>query len=57
MNWAQFKDPVSHTSLAGAVVASWSPGWVAGSSPFTVMTNSFVTEFAEFNENILEKLK
>ena len=32
MNWAQFKDPVSHMCLAGAVVASWSPtkevaGW------------------------------
>ena len=24
MNWAQFKDPVSHTCLASAVVASWS---------------------------------
>ena len=24
MNWAQFKDPVSHMCLAGAVVASWS---------------------------------
>ena len=23
MNWAQFKDPVSHMCLAGAVVASW----------------------------------
>ena len=31
MNWAQFKDPVSHMSLVGAVVASWSltqkDGW------------------------------
>ena len=24
MNWAQFKDPVSHMFLAGSVVASWS---------------------------------
>ena len=24
MNWSQFKDPVSHTCLVGAVVASWS---------------------------------
>ena len=24
MNWAQFKDPVSHMCIAGAVVASWS---------------------------------
>ena len=23
MNWAQFKDPVSHMCLAGAVVARW----------------------------------
>ena len=34
--------------LAGAVVASWSlTQEVADSSPFTVMTNIFVTEFAE----------
>ena len=40
MNWAEFKDPVSHMCLAGAVVASWSlTQEVAGSSPFTVMTN------------------
>ena len=24
MNWAQFKDPVSHMCFAGAVVTSWS---------------------------------
>ena len=24
MNWSQFKVPVSHMCLAGAVVASWS---------------------------------
>ena len=35
MNWTQFKDPVSHMCLAGAVVASWSlTQEVAGSSPF-----------------------
>ena len=50
MNWDQFKDPVSHMCLAGAVVASWSlTQEVAGLSPFTVMTNIFVTEFAEFS--------
>ena len=39
--------------LAGAVVASWSlTQEVGGSSPFTVMTNTFLTEFAEFSENI-----
>ena len=36
MNWAQFKDPVSHMYLAGAVVANWSlTKEVTGSSPFT----------------------
>ena len=24
MNWAQFKDPISHMCLAGAVVVCWS---------------------------------
>ena len=51
MNWVQFKEPVSHMCVAGAVVASWSltqkDDWVAGSSPFTEMTNIFVTEFSE----------
>ena len=51
MKWAQFKDPVSHVCLAGAVVASWSlTQEVVGLIPFTVMTNIFVTEFAEFIE-------
>ena len=41
--------------LAGAVVASWSlTQEVAGSSPFTVMTNIYVTEFAEFSETFRE---
>ena len=35
-----FKVPVSHTCLAGIVVASWSlTQEIAGLSPFTVMTN------------------
>ena len=35
MNWAQFKDPVSHMCLAGTVVESWFlTQEVAGSSPF-----------------------
>ena len=43
MNCTPFKDPVSRMYLAGAVVASWSVRQeVAGSSPFTVMTNIFV---------------
>ena len=34
MNWAQYKDPVSHMCLAGAVVTSWSfAPEGAGSSP------------------------
>ena len=42
MNWAQFKDPVSHMCLAGTLVASQSVTQeVAGLSPFTVMTNIF----------------
>ena len=46
MNWAQFKDPVSHVCLAGDVVAPRSlTQEVAGSSPFI-----------EFSENIYEKL-
>ena len=58
MNWGKFKDPVSHMCLPGAVVASRSlTQEVAGSSPFTVVRNTFVTEFAEFSENIKGKLK
>ena len=39
--------------LAGSVIASWSLTQdVAGSSPFTVMTNIFVFEFTEFIENV-----
>ena len=48
MNWSQFKDPVYHICLAGTVVASLSlTQEVAGSSPFTVRKNIFVTEFSE----------
>ena len=45
MNWAQFKDPVSHMYLAGTVVASWSlMQEMAGLSPFSVVS--------EFSKNI-----
>ena len=55
MNWAQFKDPVSHMCLVGAVVASWSlTREVASLRPFTVMTNIIVTEFSEFMETFRE---
>ena len=50
MNWGQFKDPACYLCLAGTVVASL-PQEVAGSNPFTVITNIFVTEFSEFKEN------
>ena len=59
MNWAQFKDLVSHMCLASNVVASSSlTQEVAVSNPFncTVMTNIFVTEFSEFGENIYENI-
>ena len=53
MNWAKLNDSVSNMCLAGAMVAPWYLKQdVAGSSPFTVMTNIAVTEFAEFIENI-----
>ena len=55
MNWAQFKDPVSHMCLVGAVVACWFlTQEVAGSSPFNVIIY-FVTEFSEFSEKHLGK--
>ena len=48
MNWVQFKDTVSHTCLAGTVVTSCSfIQEMAGSNPFTAMTNIFVTKFSE----------
>ena len=47
MNWAQFKDPVSHICLAGIVVASWSLiQEVVGSSSFDEQI-LFVAEFGE----------
>ena len=51
MNQNQFKYPVSHMCLAGAVVASWSlTQEVTGSNPFTVMTNIFVTVLSQFRK-------
>ena len=51
MNRSQFKDPISHMCLLGAVVAFWSlTREVVGSSPFTVMTNIFVSKVTEFSE-------
>ena len=60
MNWSQFKDPVSHLCVAGAVVASWSLTIVAAGS------NLFDDKFSEniwgklnflTEENILESDK
>ena len=49
MNWAQFKDPVSHMCHAGAVVTSWSLiEEVTGSSPFN--EKYFVTEIVELRQ-------
>ena len=44
LGW-QFKD-------CGILVSYTRGGWLAGSSPFTVMTNIFVIEFSEFSKNI-----
>ena len=42
---------------AGTVVASWSlTREVAGTKPFTVVTNILFTKFSEFNENIEGKI-
>ena len=55
MNWAQFKYPVSHMCLAGAVVASWFlTQEVAGLNPFTVMTNIFVNSVKTFRKNSIK---
>ena len=57
MNWAQFKDLVSHMCLAGTVVACWSltqevAGWQVR---VLLMSYIFITEFAEFSEKHLGK--
>ena len=58
MNLGQFKDPVSYMCVAGAMVTSSSLAQeMAGSNPFTVMTNISVTEFSKFKEIISGKLK
>ena len=60
MNWVQFNDCVSHMCLAGTLVAPWSLTQEAtGLSPFTVMTNIFVSEFSvkTFRENSIAMKK
>ena len=53
IQWIQQIQGIWYMHLAGTVVASWSLAYeVAGSSFFTVISNMFVAEFSEFNENI-----
>ena len=52
MNQDQFKDPVHHMCLAGTVIATWSlTQEMAGSNPFTVMTNIQRIQGKTFREN------
>ena len=55
MNWAQFKDPISHMCLAGAVVTCWSLTQEVAAWQVRVLLMSyfFVTELAEFSEKHL----
>ena len=52
MNWGQFKDPVCHLCLAGAMVVSWSLTQEVAGLNNLFKHNIFVTEVIEFSENI-----
>ena len=52
VNEVPFKDPICRMCLAGAVMASWS--FTQEVADFTVITNIFVTVFAEFSETVKE---
>ena len=54
MNWAQFKDPVSHMCLSGAVVACWFVAQeVAGSNThFLKKKISSSTDYVDSSEFI-----
>ena len=56
MNWGQFKDPFCYLYHSGAVITFCFlyKRFVGSNSPFD--SNSFVTVFAEFRENISGKL-
>ena len=60
MNWVQFKVPVSHMCLAGAVVVCWSlteemAGW-QGFEPFYCNNKIFLSlNSAEFSEKHIGK--
>ena len=47
MNYSQFKDPVSHIYLAGAVVVSWSQTQGIADWNGLLKTKIFVTEFSK----------
>ena len=48
MNWAQFRDTISHECLAGAVIACWSlTQEVAGWQARVLLMSFFFTEFSE----------
>ena len=57
MNWAQFKDPASHMSLAGTVVESWFlTQEVAGLSPFSdnyVLSPNLLNLVKTFSKNFI----
>ena len=50
MNWAQFKDPITHRCLAGAVVAFWSLTQILGLIPFNGKTPMPHAEFVLIGE-------
>ena len=50
MNWAQFKNPVSHMCLVSAVVASWS--LTQEVTEWQVQALYCNAKFSEFSENI-----
>ena len=52
MNWAQFKDPVSHMCLTGAVVASWSLTEEVSKASNNIYVIFSITEISKFSEII-----
>ena len=58
MNWAQFKDHVSHMCLAGAVVASWSLMQERSRfEPILMIIFFLLLNSLNCSENIWEKLQ
>ena len=53
INWYQFREQRQQDmwETGGSILVSYTRGgWVAGSSPFTIMTNILLTEFSKFSE-------